>query len=71
MDINNSDRDVSLDFVKGILVIVMVIYHVMNYFSTAGPDSFGYVRFVTGSFIFVSGYIISTFYERKYRINRE
>jgi hypothetical protein len=63
-------RDLPLDFVKGILVIVMVIYHTMNYFSNAGPEDFGYVRFVSGSFIFTSGYIISTFYEKKYRIDR-
>jgi hypothetical protein len=66
----NSSRDLHLDFVKGILVIVMVIYHIMNYFSNASPTNFGYVRFVSGSFIFVSGYTISTFYEKKYRINR-
>ena len=48
----------------------MVIYHIMNYFSTAGPKDFQYVRFVTGSFIFLSGYIISTFYESKYREDR-
>jgi peptidoglycan/LPS O-acetylase OafA/YrhL len=71
MDVTDSNnRDAALDFVKGILVIVMVIYHVMNYFSTAGSAGFGYVRFVTGSFIFVSGYIISRFYEKKYRIDR-
>jgi hypothetical protein len=67
---SSSDRDFSLDFVKGVLVVVMVIYHTMNYFSTAGDQGFGYVRFVTGSFIFISGYIISIFYEKKYRIDR-
>lgn len=66
----SSSRDLPLDFVKGVLVIVMVIYHVMDHLSTAGPREFGYVRFVSGSFIFVSGYIISTFYEEKYRRNR-
>lgn len=65
-----SERDLNLDFVKGVLVIVMVIYHVMDYLSTAGPREFGYVRFVSGSFIFVSGYIIATFYEERYRRNR-
>lgn len=66
----NIGRDIPLDFVKGILVIVMVIYHIMNYFSTASPDDFGYVRFVSGSFIFISGYIVSTFYEKRYKIDR-
>jgi peptidoglycan/LPS O-acetylase OafA/YrhL len=59
-------RDLPLDFVKGILVTVMVIYHVMNYFSTTGPQSFGYVRFVTGSFVFISGYVVAAFYADRY-----
>jgi len=63
-------RDLILDFVKGLLVIVMVIYHVMNIFSTASSEAFGYVRFVSGSFIFISGYIISTFYEQKFHKDR-
>ena len=51
----DSDRDLSLDFVKGILVIIMVIYHLMNHLSTASPKAFDYVRFVTGSFYPVDG----------------
>jgi peptidoglycan/LPS O-acetylase OafA/YrhL len=65
-----SNRDSNLDFVKGILVIFMVIYHIMNYFTTAGAEEFEYVRFVSGSFIFLSGYIVSTFYEKKYRSDK-
>src|SRR5262249_37814346 len=65
-----TNRDLILDFVKGILVIVMVIYHVMNIFSKASPEAFGYIRFVSGSFIFISGYIISTFYEQKFQTDR-
>ncbi len=37
----------------------------MNFFSTASQAAFGYVRFVTGSFIFISGYIIVIFYEKR------
>ncbi len=66
----SSSRDLPLDLVKGILVIVMVIYHIMNYFSTAGDEEFGYVRFVTGAFIFISGYIIAVFYEERLRTDR-
>ena len=61
-----SNRDLYLDFVKGFLVITMVIYHTMNYFSTANWEKYAYIRFITGSFVFISGYIVSTFYERKY-----
>ena len=54
MDATNSApavRDLTLDVVKGALVVVMVVYHAMNIFSTAGPDEYAYVRFVSGSFI--------------------
>jgi hypothetical protein len=54
-------RDLTLDVVKGVLVVVMVVYHAMNIFSTAGPDEYAYVRFVSGSFILMSGYIVARF----------
>jgi fucose 4-O-acetylase-like acetyltransferase len=60
------DRDLNLDYVKGSLVLIMVIYHAMNYFSKAHPSDYSYIRFVTGAFIFISGYIVSTYYEKKY-----
>lgn len=65
-----TSRDLSLDFVKGILVIGMIIYHMMTYFSNATYKEFSYVRFVTGAFIFLSGYIISAFYTSKYGIDK-
>lgn len=55
-------RDYKLDFVKGFLVFAMVIYHSMNYFTDAPPEVYGYLRFVNGAFVFISGYIISAFY---------
>jgi hypothetical protein len=61
-------RDLNLDFVKGTLVIVMVIYHVMNYFSTARPEHYGYLRFINGAFVFASGYVIAIFYGERYRL---
>ena len=63
-------RNVTLDFVKGVLVIVMVIYHSMNVFALVGPDAYGSIRFVSGSFIFISGYIIATFNTAKFQANR-
>ena len=42
-------------------MVVMVVYHAMNIFSTAGPDEYAYVRFVSGSFILMSGYIVARF----------
>jgi hypothetical protein len=52
-------RDDHLDVLKGFLVMVMVVYHAMNYFSIANPQAYGYLRFVNGSFVFLSGYAIS------------
>lgn len=65
------DRDLNLDFVKGVLVVVMVIYHAMNYFFTVNPIYYGYLRFINGSFIFLSGYVVSTVYGKKYQTNKE
>jgi hypothetical protein len=65
----SQDRNHTLDFVKGILVIVMVMYHAMNVFSTAGPSAYGYIRFVSGSFVFIAGYVIAVFYEGKFKID--
>jgi hypothetical protein len=59
-------RDLTLDLVKGALVVIMVVYHAMNIFSTAGPDEYAYVRFVSGSFILMSGYIVARFYEARF-----
>lgn len=61
-----SPRDYAFDFVKGILVLLMVVYHVMSIMSTAGPDDFRYIRFISGSFIFVSGYIVAQFFESRF-----
>lgn len=57
----NAPRDLTFDFVKGGLVVMMVAYHAMSIASTAGVEQFRYIRFVSGSFIFVSGYIIARF----------
>lgn len=63
-------RDLTLDLVKGALVVVMVVYHAMNIFSTAGPDEYAYVRFVSGSFILMSGYIVARFHEARFKADR-
>ena len=59
-------RNFALDAVKGVLVIVMVAYHAMNIFSSAGPDEYAYIRFVSGSFVMVSGYIVAIFYHARF-----
>jgi len=59
-------RNPALDFTKGMLVMLMVFYHWGNYF--VGPLShfYDYLRFVTPSFIFLTGAVITMLYAKKY-----
>ncbi len=61
-------RDSALDFTKGFLVLLMVVYHWFNYF--VGPDAgiYKYLRFLTPSFIFITGFIVANIYFAKYDI---
>jgi hypothetical protein len=62
-----SPRIPALDFTKGSLVLIMVLYHWINYFY-GGQDQ-RYLRFLTPSFIFISGFIVSNIYFSKYGIS--
>jgi hypothetical protein len=62
------ERNVAIDAVKGLLVLVMVVYHWLNYFVTSDGAVYKYLRFVTPSFIFVTGFLITGAYLGKYRI---
>ena len=57
----------ALDFTKGALVLIMVLYHWINYF--LGPHDNRYLRFLTPSFIFISGFIVSNIYISKYGLS--
>ena len=59
-----SNRIAALDFTKGFLVLVMVLYHWINYFWGAQDNR--YLRFLTPSFIFITGFIISNVYFSRY-----
>ena len=61
---NKAPRNSALDFTKGALVLFMVLYHWNNYFFGAHDNR--YLRFLTPSFIFISGFIISNIYLSKY-----
>lgn len=56
----------ALDFTKGALVLIMVLYHWLNYFY--GPHDSRYLRFLTPSFIFITGFLISNVYLKKYDV---
>ena len=63
-----ADRLPALDFTKGALVLFMVLYHWLNYFVSADGAYYRYLRFLTPSFIFITGFLISHVYLSKYRI---
>src|SRR5690349_11729639 len=52
-------RNPALDFTKGVLVLLMVLYHWINYFVTREGDLYRYLRFITPSFIFITGFLIA------------
>jgi peptidoglycan/LPS O-acetylase OafA/YrhL len=55
-------RLIALDFAKGTLVLIMVFYHWMNYFASADGSVYKYLRFLTPSFIFITGFLIAQVY---------
>jgi peptidoglycan/LPS O-acetylase OafA/YrhL len=55
-------RITALDFTKGALVLTMVLYHWINYFVGADWPWYFYLRFLTPSFIFVSGFVVANVY---------
>jgi hypothetical protein len=60
-------RNPALDFAKGALVLIMVLYHWLDYFY--GPHDSRYLRFLTPSFIFITGFLISNIYLSKYDVS--
>jgi peptidoglycan/LPS O-acetylase OafA/YrhL len=58
----------ALDFTKGALVLFMVLYHWLNYFVASQGGFYRYLRFLTPSFIFITGFLISSVYFSKYKI---
>jgi peptidoglycan/LPS O-acetylase OafA/YrhL len=63
-----SRRNPALDFTKGALVLIMVLYHWLNYFYGLQGDVYRYLRFLTPSFIFITGFLVSNIYLSKYGV---
>ena len=61
-----TQRISALDFTKGALVLIMVLYHWINYFIGSQWPYYFYLRFLTPSFIFITGFLISHIYFSKY-----
>jgi peptidoglycan/LPS O-acetylase OafA/YrhL len=68
-NLSKAHRIPALDFTKGVLVLIMVLYHWINYF--IGPEwkYYEYLRFLTPSFIFITGFMISNVYLSKYDVS--
>jgi peptidoglycan/LPS O-acetylase OafA/YrhL len=63
-----TQRIAALDFTKGALVLIMVLYHWINYFIGPQWPYYFYLRFLTPSFIFITGFMISHVYLAKYDV---
>ena len=63
---SHGQRIPALDFTKGTLVLLMVLYHWLNYFTDFQWEQYRYLHFLTPSFIFISGFMISNVYLSKY-----
>ncbi|MFZ0825992.1 MAG: acyltransferase family protein [Verrucomicrobiia bacterium] len=61
-----AQRNQALDFTKGVLVLFMVLYHWINYFVSTEGYFYRYLRFITPSFIFITGFLITQVYLAKY-----
>lgn len=62
----DAPRDIAIDFTKGALVLFMVLYHWLNYFFGPHGQYYDYLRFLTPSFIFITGFMISQILLRRY-----
>ena len=64
-----SARIPALDFTKGVLVLVMVLYHWLNYFVGPTGPVYIYLQFLPPSFICITGFLVSQVYLAKYGVN--
>jgi hypothetical protein len=60
-----STRIDALDWTKGALILLMVIYHAINY-STFSPLAFQLLAFLPLSFLLITGFLVSQVYAAKY-----
>lgn len=62
-------RNEAVDFIKGFLVLGMILYHSINYFAPRFDWLLLYIKFISGGFIFISAYIVIIFYGQKWTAN--
>jgi len=61
-------RIFALDFTKGALVLVMILYHWLNYFVGPQGSFYRYLSFLPPSFICITGFLIAQVYLSKSRV---
>src|SRR5688572_15112722 len=66
--VNTPARDCALDIVKGLLVVLMALYHGINYTAHLGL-AFKWLGFLPPAFIFITGLLLSIVYTRKYDLD--
>lgn len=64
--VDAAKRIPAFDFTKGALVLFMVLYHWLNYFIGPSGWYYNYLHFLTPSFIFITGFLISHVHFGKY-----
>lgn len=60
-------RNTALDFNRGMLLIIMILLHCIDDFAPLSYFAKS-IRFVSGAFIFVAGFVITNIYLGKYEI---
>jgi hypothetical protein len=63
-------RNIALDIVKGICVVGMVVHHSMDYFLPVAVE-LKYVRFISGAFLFLAGFVCTHIYFSRYDPGRD
>lgn len=64
--VRSAERSNALDITKGLLVVLMVVYHTINY-STQYFLAFRYMAFLPPTFIIITGFLLTRVYGAKSR----
>ncbi|HVX56576.1 MAG TPA: acyltransferase family protein [Candidatus Saccharimonadales bacterium] len=64
--VHRRSRDPAIDLTKGALVVLMFVYHSVNYFCV-DKDPLRYLHFLPASFIFITGFLLITVQHPKLR----
>ncbi|MEW5802939.1 MAG: acyltransferase family protein [bacterium] len=61
-----SPRNVQIDFLKGLLVLTMIIYHVSYNFYQNHYSIIAITQFASGAFIYITGFFVGYYYLNRY-----